>query len=205
MEGRFDQARALYQRSHEIVGDLGPSVTVAGASLESSRVEMLAGDLLAAERELRRDFGTLDAMGERYYRSSVAGFLSHALYALGQLDEAAHFVGVAEELSDLEDMASQVTWRTARAKVWARRGGGEAAVAFARAAVALAVSNSNIEQRAEALTDLAEVLEAVGELEMQEPPLREALALFVRKGDLVSANRIRERLSVLSQAASQKL
>jgi hypothetical protein len=102
-------------------------------------------------------------------------------------------------------MASQVTWRTARAKVWARRGGGEAAVAFARAAVALAVSNSNIEQRAEALADLAEVLEAVGELEMQEPPLREALALFVRKGDLVSANRIRERLSVLSQAASQKL
>jgi tetratricopeptide (TPR) repeat protein len=199
MQGRFQEARDLYKRSHRIVAELGPSVTVAGASLESSRVEMLARDPAAAERELRRDYATLDAMGERYYRSSVAGFLGHALYALGRLDEAAAFVDVAEELSGLDDVASQVTWRTARAKVWALRGGGSAAVVIAREAVAMASAGSYLEQHAEALVDLAEVLRSAGDDQVQVPLLAEALELFLQKGDLVSSAFVRARLAALAK------
>ena len=199
MLGQFDQARGMYRRSHEIMTDLGPSITAAGASLESSRVEMLAGDPAAAERELRRDFEILETLDERYYRSSVAGLLGHALYALGRFEEAGRHVQVAEELAGADDVFSQVTWRTARAKLWARKGRGAAAVALAREAVAMAGSGSYIEQHAESLLDLAEVLRMIGPEGAQMPALKEALALFERKGDVVSAERTRDRLAPLDR------
>jgi tetratricopeptide (TPR) repeat protein len=195
MRGEFEQGRAMYQRSHEIMADLGPSLTAAGRSLESSRVEMLAGDPEAAERELRRDLELLEAVDERYYRSSVAGLLGHTLYALGRFEEAERYVAIAEELAGEDDVFSQVTWRTARAKLWARLGRGEAAVTLAREAVAMAGAGSYVEQHAESLVELAEVLREVGQLDAQEPPLREALALFERKGDVVSAARVSDLLA----------
>ena len=57
-----------------------------------------------------------------------------------------------------------------------------------------------MEQHAEALVDLAEVYRVIGAANEQEPPLREALALFERKGDVVSAGRAREWLTRLSAA-----
>ena len=84
MRGDFETARTMYRRSHTIMTEVGPSMTAAGASLESSRVEMLAGDAHAAVAELLRDLEILESVDERYYRSSVAGLLSHALYAIGR-------------------------------------------------------------------------------------------------------------------------
>src|SRR4029077_9906248 len=55
MRGDFELARTLYRRAAAILADLGPSVTSSTLSTESSRVEALAGDFEAAERELRRD------------------------------------------------------------------------------------------------------------------------------------------------------
>jgi predicted ATPase len=197
MRGRFEEARGMYRRSHEIMTEVGLSVTAAGASLESSRVEMLAGDAEAAERELRRDLETLEAVDERYYRSSVAGLLAHTLYAMGRFEEAKKHVQVAQDLAGEDDVFSEITWRTARAKLWAREAGGDAALALAREAVAMAASGSYIEQHAESLLDLAEVLRVIGDDEAQEPPLREAQVLFERKGDVVSAGRTRDRLAQL--------
>ena len=71
MSGEFDLARDLYRRAAASLADLGPSITSATLSTESSRVEALAGDYAAAERELRRDDLALETMGERYYRSTV--------------------------------------------------------------------------------------------------------------------------------------
>ncbi len=198
MRGRFDDARTKYARSREIMVDLGPSVTAAGASLESSRVEMLAGDAKAAARELRIDLETLEALDERYYRPSVAGLLAHALYEQALYEEAFHQAEVAESLAGEDDVFSQVIWRTARAKLEAQAGAHDKAVVLAKEAVTMASSGSYIEQHAEALTDLAEVYRVLGARDEQEPPLREALVLFERKGDVVSADRVRARLRALS-------
>jgi len=194
MQGRFEHARDLYRRGHELMSEVGPSLTVAGASLESSRIEMLAGDPEAAERELRRDLVLLESVDERYYRSSVAGLLGHTLYALGRFEEAGQHIRIAQELAGEDDVFSQVTWRTGRAKLWARDGGGEPAEALAHEAVALAASGSFVEQHAEALLALAEVLRLTQGGNAQEPPVREALVLFELKGDVVSAGMARDRL-----------
>jgi hypothetical protein len=65
-----------------------------------------------------------------------------------------------------------------------------------RGAVDLAAGTSNIEQHADALVDLHEVLRLAGQWDESGPPLREALALYEQKGDLVMASRLRARLEV---------
>ena len=73
MTGELERGRELAMQSREKVLELGLSVTGASMSIESTRVELLAGDPSAAAEDLRRDFETLDAMGETYFRSSLAG------------------------------------------------------------------------------------------------------------------------------------
>jgi class 3 adenylate cyclase/tetratricopeptide (TPR) repeat protein len=199
MEGRFDVARELYADAERVLAELGPSINASSTAFESSRVEMLAGDPARAEALLRRDYVQLEAVGERYFRSSIAAFLGQALWAQGKVDEADAFTRIAEELSDVDDVWSQVAWRSVRAKLLAREGRSEEAIATARGAVDLAAGTSNIEQHADALVDLDEVLGSAGRVAEQGPPLREALALYERKGDVVLAGRVRERLAVGSR------
>ena len=200
MRGDFETARAMYRQGRELVADLGLSVTVvAAASLESSRVETLAGNPLGAERELRRDYEALKAIDERYFRSSVAGLLGHALWSLGRFDEADEVIGVAEELSAEDDIFSQVVWRTARAKLLARRGERAMAIELATGAADMAGSGADIEVHADALLHLAEVLAMADGDGAPERTLREALATYTRKGDVVSAEVTRLKLAELER------
>jgi len=201
MEGRFDVARGMYVRSREIVADLGPSSMAASTSLEASRVEMLADDPAAAERELVRDYEVLEAMGETYFRSTVAALLGHAAWAQGRFEEASKFARVARELADDDDVLSQVAWRTVEAKYLARSGRSADGVALAREAVELAATTVDIELRADALLDLDETLQIAGRGQDREPAVREALALYERKGDLVLAEAARRRLDALAGPA----
>jgi len=195
MEGHFEQARANAARSREIVSDLGASVTAASTSLETSRVERLAGNARAAEEALRRDYQVLESMGETYFRSTIAALLGDALWSQGKHGEAMTFAGIAAELADADDVLSQTAWRTVEARSLALAGENDRAIALAREAVDLAAATVDIELHADALVDLAEVLRLAGHEQEEGPPLREALALYERKGDVVLAGRVRERLA----------
>ena len=197
MTGRFDEARGLYAQSRQLVAELGPSSLVASLSDHTSRVEMLAGDPAAAERELRRDYVALEAMNEAYFRSTVAGLLGHALWAQARYDEAATFARIARELADADDIYSQVLWRTVEAMDLARRGLADEAVALSAEAVTLAGSTVDIELQGDTLIGRAEVLRLAGREDEQGPHLREALALYESKGDVVLAAAAAQRLNAL--------
>jgi tetratricopeptide (TPR) repeat protein len=145
MEGRFEEARGLAARSRAIVAELGASVTAASTSLETSRVEHLAGDHEAAELALRRDYVVLESMNESYFRSTVAALLGDALWRQGKRDEAARFARIAAELADDDDVLSQVVWRTVEARSIAAAGRWDEAIALARKAVELAGETVDIE------------------------------------------------------------
>ena len=200
MEGEFEAARDLYRRARAMLAELGPSVTANATSTESSRVEMLAGDVAAAERELRTDYDALDALGERYFRSTVAALLGSVLLELDDADQAGRFATLAEDLADVDDAYSQAAWRLARAKLLARAGDSAAAAALARDAVTIAGGTLDIEQHADALVDLAVILRAGGDEGSSGPPLREALELYERKGDRVSAGKVRILLEAIPTA-----
>ena len=63
MVGDFERARDDYRRGRAILEELGLRFDASTISIDSGLVELLAGDLVAAEAELR-DYEALDAMGE---------------------------------------------------------------------------------------------------------------------------------------------
>jgi class 3 adenylate cyclase/tetratricopeptide (TPR) repeat protein len=201
MQGDFDRARDLYTEARLMLADLGRSVVAASTSQQSCGVEMLAGDPEAAERELRRDFAELFEMGEKYFLSTAAGELARAVYAQSRYFEAEELTLMAEELSADDDLTSQALWRSVRAKALARRGLAREAEELAREAVELLRGTDAVALRAGTLEDLAEVLALVGADGTREY-LEEALALFGRKDDVVSTERLRASLRALDATAA---
>jgi ATP/maltotriose-dependent transcriptional regulator MalT len=122
LRGDFEHARELYRRALATFEELGLLIDAAGLSLLSGRVELLAGDPAAAERELRRGYEYLSRLGERYLRSSVAGLLAEAVAAQGRVDDAEALASETEELAADDDVDAQTLWRLAKAKVLAHRG-----------------------------------------------------------------------------------
>ena len=123
MDGRFERrAGARTGARRTMLVELEATLEASATSIESSRVELLAGDLAAAEAELRRDDEALAALDEAYFRSTVAAILANVLVEQGDLEEATRYAELAERLADADDTWSQAAWRTARAGVLVRRG-----------------------------------------------------------------------------------
>ena len=194
MRGDFGTAQALVTEARVVLEDMGRTPIAASTSLDSCAVNVLAGDPAAAERDLRRDYEALERMGEKYMLCSVASELARALVEEGRDEEAEHYTEVARELAAADDLSAQVLWRSVRARVLARRGEQEEAVALAREAVELLRDTDSLVAQADALFDLAEVLRVGGRSTDALAALGEALALYERKGDLASAARARALL-----------
>ncbi len=201
MAGEFDLARELYRRGQVLLRELGPSISAMTTSIASSRVEALAGDLDAAEAELRRDEADLAALDERFYRSSIAGTLARVLVLAGKLDEADRFARLTEDIADPEDTDPQVLWRSVRSRLLALRGETDEALRLNDEAMQLAAETEDIILKAEALVDRSVVLAASGRTDTAGPALKTAIELYEKKGDVISASRIRRELEVPAAGA----
>ena len=138
MEGRFAEARELYADSVAVYEEFGLRFRRAVRTIIGAQIESLAGDLGAAERELRTGYSMLEEMGERAARSTVAAVLADVLSMQEDDVEAERFVAIARETAAESDVLPQVLWRRALARTTARRGDTTAAEALAREAVELA-------------------------------------------------------------------
>jgi len=191
MHGDFDRARRLSAEARASLGELGPTVAGASTSLEASRIEVLAGNLLAAELALRRDYEALTQLGERYLLSTVAGELARVLYAQGRLDEAEKCSRHAQELADPDDIASTTLWRTVQAKLLAQKGTRDAALILIGEVVDLLKLTDSVVAQAETLVDLAEVLRLAGRRKEADDVLEGAVELFEAKGNVAAVEALR--------------
>jgi len=116
---------------------------------------------------------------------------------LGRYEEAVPFVDESRELASSADSDSQRSWRCALARVLAHRGEARDSVRLAGEAVEIAKGTDSIDSTGDALVDAAEVYGLVGRPSEQAAALREALALHERKGNVMSAARVRARLDAL--------
>ena len=185
MRGEFDLARELLAEGRQELADLGFTLLVAMSAQEAHYVERLAGDRAAAVRVLRESYAQLESMGERAYLSSAAALLGHMLDAQGELDEAEEFTRESQEAAAPEDIFSQLLWRSARAKVRARRGESAEAESLAREAVALADATDLLNPQGDTRADLAEVLALAGRRVEAVTVLKEAAERFEQKGNTV--------------------
>ena len=186
IQGRFRDAFELLERGRRAVAGLGEgwhfSVFIGWLALWHQ-------DPVAAENELRPAYETLKRVGERAHFCTVASVLARIADACGRYDEAFALTRECEETSRPNDVECQIHWRGTRAKVLAR--GGELAEAelLAGEAVSLGESSDFLACHGDALVDLAEVLSLGGRAGEGEGPVEAAIALYERKGDVVSAER----------------
>jgi predicted ATPase len=205
MRGNFERARLLYRRSRASLEEFGYLLMAATTSLDSSAIELLAGDLAAAESELRTDYRRLEEMGERNYISTTAGLLADVLYRQGRYDESAEFAGICEYLASPDDVASQFHWRCVRGKLRARRGASDEAESLLSAATALIETSDQLDLQGNGLLDFAEVRELAGAPANAAALSEQATRLFERKGNVVSALKARQLTERLLSQPDRRL
>jgi DNA-binding SARP family transcriptional activator len=203
MTGHFDVARGLIRDANAIRDELGDNRMESVVSHHESLVEMLAERPDEAERRLREGYEKLRAMDERDLQATTLAYLASAVLAQGRPREAEELCRESEAIADAEDIATQVLWRGALARIRAGRGEVEKGLALAREAVDLTEPTDLIVQRGDALLDLAEVLGLTARRDEADACARQALELFEQKGNLVSAARARLRLEAGNGSAKK--
>ena len=191
MRGRFDEGRSLVSKAKAMLEEVHlPGWTGALTQL-SGWVELLAGDPVAAERELRIGVELLRGIGELAWLSSAAAILAEALYEQGRLDDAERFTQESESAAGEEDVYSQALFRAVRAKIHAQEGHTADAVRVAREAVRIADGTDFTFLRVVASTALGEVLEKADDAAQGAAALSEAEELSEGIGFTVGAERAR--------------
>ena len=122
MQGEFDHAHSLAARGRAFFEELGLEMEKARLGMEAAGIERLAGDLEGAVRELRSAYDALDAVGEKFLLSTVAGFLAQTLLEQGALEEAIVACDRSRELTIEADVATQGLWRYVRGRILTRQG-----------------------------------------------------------------------------------
>jgi Flp pilus assembly protein TadD len=188
MQDRAEEARQALARGLAAFEELGVTMT-SSVTHPASFVAMLAGDAATAEAHLRRDYERLKEMGEHNYLATTAAFLAQTLAAQGRPDEAERFIEASREAAGGEDLSAQMVWQGLQARILAARGQLEEAETLARSAVALAARTDFLNQHADALLELAVVLDHSGRTPEVRAAVGEAFDLYQRKGNLVNAAR----------------
>jgi len=187
MLGKIDDARAHLDRARESVLERmrgrSPMMILA---LDRASVELSAGDVVAADRQLE---DALELARAGRLRDTIAQTAARLSLVVVQRDPAR-----AEALATLsrdnapeESIAAQALARVATARATAsrtRRG----ATDLATEAVRL-VPSEMPNLRADLLVELAEILRASGDATGATRAIGEAIGLYKRKGNLVGAAR----------------
>jgi tetratricopeptide (TPR) repeat protein len=192
MRGNFEVARVRYRRSRALLEEFGWRFSAALTSHDSAPVEMLAGDLEAAERELRKDYQTLERMGEHNYISTTAGLLADVLYLQGRYQDSAEFAAVCRHLASPDDVGSQFLWRCVQAKLLARDRQFQQSDSIIAEAIELLDGSDWLDGQGNGFMDLAEARRLGGRVADAVEALGQASVRFAEKGNVVSARRAGE-------------
>ncbi len=192
MSGRLDEARSHIAETRALARDLGLIWQAGVQELLSGYVELLAGDPVAAERDMRTAAQVFREIGEGWFLSSVAVDLPRAVYEQGRYDDAFALLADIDEAPAPTDREWQIKRTGVPARLLARRGRLKEAEELARQGVALGADSEFVVLHADVLLDLAEVLELAGREAEAEAARVEAVSLYERKGNLAAARSARE-------------
>ncbi|MGK5110884.1 ATP-binding protein [Geodermatophilus sp. CPCC 205506] len=182
LRGEFEESRRLAAECTAVFEDLGLELAAGQAAMEFAIRELLAGDPLAAEAVARRGFETLQQMGEKSFLCNCAAVLAQALSLQGLHHEAGRFAAISAEVTDDDDVAGQVQWRMARARVASALGRSSEAVFLAESALERLAGTEFDFLHGDALFDLAQVYRQAGRHPDAVRAARAALEVFERKG-----------------------
>jgi class 3 adenylate cyclase/tetratricopeptide (TPR) repeat protein len=190
MTGEIDEGRLLVARSREVFREFGTRWLLAGIPFMSGGIELLAGDLQAAEREYRAGVEEYQRIGERGRASTLAAALARVLVLQGREREAAEAADLGSTLGGEDDLLTQTIASAVRAKVLAESGELECAVDLAEAAWSRLMRTDFLLWTAYAAEDVADVYDAAGRPAEARRFRQIALDLNERKGNVVMVERL---------------
>jgi class 3 adenylate cyclase len=196
-QGRFDEGREDIIAGRALLHDLGDRIWWAGSSMIAADVEFLAGNPQAAYEMLAGGHQVLAESSETGYLATVVGLRAQAALELGRDDEALELAGETERLSAPDDFEPQARLRMVRARAMARRGDVDAADGLIREAAALVDPTDYVILILDLAFAKADVERLAGRPDGEREALERALATAEEKGNLVAAERARERLAAL--------
>ena len=193
MQGDFDEARRVSEETDATLAELGQLRNRAEHAYVSANIELLAGDLVAAESTFRTARETLRSFDVP--SSAMGALLADVLCTLGRLEDAE---ALAHEVSDSgqgSPLVTEVVSRTAMARVLVRRSELEEAERLVREALILTDRIEFPGLRAMALTAASEVAEADGRAADARELLEEARSDAEAKGNVVMLERLEAALA----------
>jgi tetratricopeptide (TPR) repeat protein len=191
MTGDFERGRELFRRSVATYEELGHPISAVGVTSEIQRLERQAGRLDVAERELRAAYARLHELGDFGYVSWIAAALARVLAEQGKYAEAVELARLTREELQPDVAYAQVLAALAEAMALAADARAEDAEARALDALALVERTDILDLHGDVLLLLADLDHAAGRMDAAEARRAQALALYERKGDAVSAARVR--------------
>ncbi|MHB8642235.1 MAG: adenylate/guanylate cyclase domain-containing protein [Gaiellaceae bacterium] len=191
MRGEFEEARRLADANIASARELGMTYRALSGTAAKGRIELAAGNVEGAAEFLRESCEGLEAAGERNVLSTFSGQYALMLGMLGRTDEAEARAATARELSASDDVASEVLWRLAQARVCAHRGQVAEGVALVDEVSALLRESDHTEMFALAATARATLFEAEGRQAEAKAALEEAARFYELKGLLPYAQQLR--------------
>jgi class 3 adenylate cyclase len=186
LRGDFAEARSLFRDATSTYEEFGLRFRRAQSGFVGAQIELLAGDLSAAERELRASSAAFDEIGAATSATTHRALLGEVLAWLGRVDEAEELAhGVAAAVAS-DDLLTQVLWRCTLARVRARAGSAREAVELATEARKLLADAEFPQLAVAALTAAAEAASAADEGSEAERLLAQAREVADAKGAVAS-------------------
>ncbi len=197
LRGDLLESRRTIARARAGLAHVGLRRHSVSTGLLAGLVELHSGEYVKAERLLRETCDQLREVGESGYLSTDVAYLGEALYGLGRYQEAEEASRESERLTQAGDKASELCWRSLRAKVLARRGEHAESLRLAGEAIALAETTDSNHEIADAFRALAEVHRVSGDVDDAVAALERAVALYEEKGLIPAVQRTRAALAEL--------
>jgi tetratricopeptide (TPR) repeat protein len=197
---RFDDARNALTESVSISEDMGLLYMSQWAQRSLGRMELAAGDAVAAERALRESWDVLTAMGLQSSLGETAVPLAEALFAQGRHDEADAALKMLKDEWASGDASVNAPRLAVRAKLLASEGWTRLAEETADRALRTVRHTDWLCLQADTLLAHAEVMQAAGRERDALASAEQALSIAETKGYEAVALRARE-LPRLSEPA----
>jgi DNA-binding SARP family transcriptional activator len=193
-DGRIDEARALGQQALARARREGRLFLVLHGMDQLAEAELVSGNLAEAETHLRAASAIEEPEDDRVVGPLHSAELACVLARSGE-HASARQLAVAARATSLPDwLAGEVLWRRAMALVAAHDGRRDEAIQVSEEARARANASDWLTFRGQTAEEAAVVRRLVGDSAGESEALREALALYERKGNVVSVQRVREWL-----------
>jgi ATP/maltotriose-dependent transcriptional regulator MalT len=193
--GAIDEARRLFRDAAATYEEFGLRFRRATQAFVGAQIELLAGDVAAAERELRGSSQAFDEIGAATSATTHRALLGEVVASLGRFEEAEELVRQIAAEAPEHDLIAQVLWRCTLSRVRAREGCAQEAVKLAAEARRLLADAEFPQLAIAALTAAAEAAAAADARPEAGRLLAEARQVASAKGAAASLARLDAVLS----------